>query len=166
METLIHEINKTVDNVLEILHTTNDNDLDKKPSEDSWSIGQTIEHIIICGSGIPDRKTETSSRPMDEKIQVLKDIFLDMNAKSKAAPFLSPRELHHDKKILIDRVNNIRKVLTDTVNQKDLTPLCLDMEFPQVGFLTRYEWVNFILFHTQRHTIQARNIKNLLAELD
>lgn len=164
MQALLQEINNTVDNVLEILHSTNDNDLDKKPFEDSWSIGETIEHIIICGSGIPDRKTEASSRPMDEKIQVLKDIFLNMNLKAKAGPSLSPRESQHDKTNLINKVNNIRKVLTDTVNQKELDLLCLDMEFPQVGFLTRYEWVNFILFHTQRHTIQARNIKNLLAK--
>jgi hypothetical protein len=164
METLLNEINKTIDGVLDILLKTDDTSLNKTPSENSWSIGQVIEHIIICGHGIPDLKTEETQRPWDEKVQVLKAVFLNTNEKYKADPSLSPRKHHHDKNELILQVHEMRRKLSKIVIEKDLNLLCLDMELPYFGFLTRYEWIHFILFHTQRHTLQARNTRDEIAK--
>ena len=155
--TLVNDINKTIDDLVEVILNTDDKHLDAAVTENSWSVGQVVEHIIICGSGIPDTKTEAASRPPDEKVPILKDIFLNMNEKYKADPSLSPRSNRHDKNELSMQVDRMRANLIQIVKEKDLSLLCLDMEFPSIGFLTRYEWIRFILFHTQRHTIQARN---------
>ncbi len=40
----------------------------------------------------------------------------------------------------------------------DLSKTCLAFELPVLGFLTRLEAIYFILFHTQRHIQQLKNI--------
>jgi hypothetical protein len=40
--------------------------------------------------------------------------------------------------------------------------LCMEFDFPGFGHLTRYEWLKFIVFHTQRHIHQLKQIKNAL----
>ncbi len=43
-------------------------------------------------------------------------------------------------------------------NSKDLSVVCLDMELPTFGHLTRYEWLRFMMVHALRHTIQIEKI--------
>ncbi|MBE7179216.1 MAG: DinB family protein, partial [Mucilaginibacter polytrichastri] len=45
-----------------------------------------------------------------------------------------------------------------TARDMDLSMLCLGFDFPGLGFLTRYEWLYFNIYHTQRHIRQLRNI--------
>ncbi len=158
MKNLINNITKTFDGLVNTLFKANDTDLNKIPFENSWSIGQVAEHIILCGNGIPDSKTEISTRQKDEKVPVLKDIFLNMDEKSKADPALTPHGVTHKQEDLVNQIKAVKEKLCLIAEEKDLNDICLDMEFPTLGLLTRYEWLSFICFHTQRHTRQIENI--------
>jgi hypothetical protein len=54
------------------------------------------------------------------------------------------------------------------VQTLDLTSTCLGFELPGFGKFTRLEWGNFILYHTQRHMHQMKNIlrKIMLRQLN
>jgi hypothetical protein len=45
------------------------------------------------------------------------------------------------------------------INNVDLTRICLDMELPTIGYLTRYEWLWFIEMHLRRHTFQLQDMQ-------
>ncbi len=83
-----------------------------------------------------------------------------MEEKSKAHPALEPHGFAHKQLDLLNHIKAIRKKLCLIAAQKDLNAICLDTEFPTLGFLTRYEWLSFICFHTERHTKQIQNIIN------
>jgi len=160
---LSQDINTVFD---EVIHTVNNipgDTLNKLPFEDSWTIGQVAEHIILCSRDIPDRQVKEAERPYNEKEPALKGIFLDMEQKSKAAPVVTPQLPPHHKKILLEKLNVNKIFLTKIIHEKDLKQLCLDMEFPFMGYLTRYEWLHFISVHTRRHLNQIRNIQQYLS---
>jgi hypothetical protein len=139
-----------------------DTTLNQVPFEGSWTAGQTAEHIIICGSGIPDARTAETDRAHDEKVDALKELFLNFDMKFKADPALEPRSASHKKDEQVHQIRNIKDHLKTIAETTDLEALCQEMEFPSLGFLTRYEWLRFIVYHTQRHTHQIRNIGKYL----
>ena len=132
------------------------------PFAGSWTAGQVAEHIIKSVSELPDEKTETPKRFEDEKVYLLKKIFLDFTTKMKSPDFIVPQQTTHDKAALLQSLTDIEDNLIRIIKTKDLSLLCLDFEFPSVGYLTRLEWIKFFIFHTQRHTRQIVNIYNHL----
>lgn len=160
---LVQGIEKTFDTLLDELSKFDAKTLCKAPFEGSWTAGQTTEHVIICGSGIPDSRTIDADRPYDEMVEPLKKLFLDYSIRFEADPSLLPRSESHIMDELVLQVNTIKGQLKGIAATSDLKAVCLDMEFPSFGLLTRHEWLWFIMFHTQRHTHQIKNIGKHLA---
>ena len=154
---LVDEIENTFSKLNVVLGGFHDKELNQSPNEGGWTGGQTAEHIIICGSGIPDDHTSEPGRPFDEKVQPLKELFLDFESKFQADPSLEPGPGPHRTEDLSRRLAGIRDSLKEIAETKDLQALCMDMEFPGFGYLTRHEWLWFICVHTQRHTRQIEN---------
>lgn len=132
--------------------------LNKVPFEGSWTAGQVAEHIIICGSAIPDKQTKVSGRPFDEKAASVAELFLNFDMKFEADPFLHPKQAVHHKEEVLQKLQKMEVRHKATAEMADLQALCLDMELPGFGHLTRYEWLRFVLVHTQRHTRQIERI--------
>ncbi len=86
-----------------------------------------------------------------------------MEQKSKAAEAVTPNLPPHHKEDLLKKLAANRATLLTISAEKDLSQLCLGMEFPFMGYLTRYEWLRFVQVHTQRHLNQIRNIGARLA---
>ncbi|WP_057940501.1 DinB family protein [Algoriphagus resistens] len=163
-ENLLKSIQFTFETLKQELSKFDQEKLNQVPFEGSWTAGQAAEHIIICGDGIPDSNTTTTERAYDEKVGALKGLFLNFEIKFEADPSIAPGQGPHDKDTLIHKIMGIKSNLENVAKTTDLTSLCEDMEFPTFGFLTRYEWLQFILFHTQRHTNQITIIgKHLIA---
>ncbi len=151
---LTRDIETTFDNLITELSKFDEDALNQVPFEGSWTAGQTAEHIIICGSGIPDTQTTKANRASDEKVEVIKELFLNFDLKFETDPSIAPGQPPHDKQLLLNKIMEIKEILKIIADTKSLEELCLDMELPTFGNLTRYEWLRFILFHTQRHTHQ------------
>lgn len=152
---LKRNIEITFDNLISELSMFDEYSLNQVPFEGSWTAGQTAEHIIICGSGLPDTQTTEANRAHDEKVQAVKELFLNFDIKFETAPSIAPGSPPHDKQMLVNKIKEIKEILKTIADTKPLEELCLDMQLPTFGNLTRYEWLRFILFHTQRHTHQV-----------
>lgn len=161
-EVVLKEIEDRFSKLKSILSAFSDEELNRVPFDGSWTAGQVAEHIIKSASGIPDEKTAPADRPFDEKISAIRDMFLDMNSKSKAMPFLQPEQSHYRLEELLSTFNRLQDQHLNWAKEKDLEPLCMDMELPIFGYLTRYEWIRFIMVHLQRHTMQLENIYKMI----
>lgn len=135
-----------------------DETINQVPFEGSWTAGQTVEHIIRSGSGIPDQETEATDRPADEKLAAIEGLFLDFNIKFQAAPQLQPGTEKHSGNELMKKVLKMKQRLLDKAGNSELGMLCTTMELPTFGYLTRLEWLMFITIHTRRHIRQLNNI--------
>jgi len=152
-------ISEVFDQVLHQLENLDEHKLNQQPADGGWSIGQTVEHILRSSTGIPDQKVQVYNRAYDEQVPALKKLFLDLSAKYQSDSFFLPRQENYEindlkKKIIANKT----KLIVD-IKDKDLTLLCMDREFPQLGFLTRFEWLMGISTHIQRHVYQIERIR-------
>ena len=135
------------------------------PFKDSWTAGQVAEHIVKFSSGgaeiLSSPGTDTKRDPA-EKINALCDLFLNFDIKMVAPDFIRPSDEPHEKDIVLNLLDNAYNPMIALSKTSDLTLTYADFDLPQFGTLTRMEWLYFILFHTQRHIRQLKNIRGWL----
>lgn len=157
-------ITDVLDDFCETLSKFTEIQLDQTPSEGGWNAGQVAEHISISIEAMPDGHTAAANRFTDEKVIPINDVFLDFEAKYQSPEFVLPRQVTHDKAALLKTLRALETKHVRAATDLDLTVLCMDFEFPTLGYMTRYEWLNFFVVHSQRHLRQLKNIyRSLLA---
>lgn len=145
----------------ETLQSINEDLINVQPFEGSWTAGQDVEHIIKSAHGILEvinGKVIESTRAVDEKVSVLESIFLDYNSKMNAPDFVVPSNDVHQRSKLLESIDEIVTRYIQMLSSVDLSKTCTDFQLPNLGQLTRLEWVWFVIYHTQRHTHQLKNI--------
>lgn len=131
------------------------------PFEGSWTAGHVAEHILMAESGIPETllgSTAETQRPVGQYVPVIESIFLDFSAKYEAPEFIIPSDGPHNQQELLEAFTAERAEIRRIAAEEDLSLTCTDFEFPQIAALTRWEWLQFVLCHSIRHTRQLRNI--------
>ncbi|HUZ61986.1 MAG TPA: SRPBCC domain-containing protein [Hanamia sp.] len=165
MEIMITEISvefgKTSDELIQLIVSTNEDHFNEIPFEGSWSAAQVGDHLLksyglveVLSDG-PVKQTE---RLPEKEIEQVKKIFLDFNAKYKSAETLLPTNESIEKEKLLSGLQKRISQIKEVIQTKDLTETCVGLPFNGIGELTRIEWLHVILFHTQRHIHQMKNI--------
>ncbi|HEY5369476.1 MAG TPA: SRPBCC domain-containing protein [Hanamia sp.] len=155
------EFEKTSDELLQIILSTNEEPLYEIPFEGSWSVAQVGDHLLKSYGLVealshgPVKKTE---RLPGIEIEKVKNIFLDFDAKYKSAEALLPTNERIEKEKLLSGLQKRISQIKEVIQTKDLTETCAGMPFKGIGELTRMEWIHVILYHTQRHNHQIKNI--------
>jgi uncharacterized damage-inducible protein DinB len=137
------------------------------PFEDSWTAGQTAEHILKSNTVILNTVNGASEKTEnwpDEKIEQLRVIFLDFDTKMTALGFNTPSDDDKNKAEMLNKLREVNDGIIEVIKTLDLTETCKDFKHPGMGELTRLEWIYFCMFHTQRHTHQLSNIIQKLKE--
>lgn len=158
---LLTALTKTTDELISLLTALSGEQLNQVPYTGSWTAGQLGDHLYKSYgiAAVLHGKTEPTSRPVEEKIGPIKDVFLNFEIKMQSPDFIVPGTGPFDKDILLaglsDRINGIKQFIE---KEEDLTLTCLDFELPNAGKLTRMEWVEFLTVHTVRHVHQLKKI--------
>ena len=157
----ISELDLTATQLKEAIKVFTREDFKKIPFEGSWSAAQVAEHILKSASGIPgvlSGNSKPAERDPEEKVKIIESIFLDFSTKMKSPKFILPSMEPPSKEELLQDLNAAFekiKHISNTINLADLYP---DFPFPQMGELSGYEWLCFIICHSKRHTVQIKNI--------
>ncbi|KAF2511459.1 DinB family protein [Flavobacterium zhairuonense] len=155
------KLNKTLDSFSE-------EELNTVPYKNSWTAGQTAQHIILACSGYPELfagKTEKTIRKYQEFVPQLEGIFLNFSVKMNSPEFLKPENKEYNKNSLTLALQNIESDLLTATENYDLTLTCQDFQVPGFDKFTIFEWINFALVHTQRHTHQLNSIYKMLTKI-
>lgn len=165
METLIEELKSTKASLIDLVNSIDVKDVDRIPFEGSWTAGQLLEHVDKAVSPqVLSDNTSATDRPADEKVGLVKKIFLDFSTKFQSPDFIEPTEAVHDKDVQLDSLTAKFDQLANIAGTMNLQDECLDFEVPGMGKFTRMEWIIFYLAHTQRHLHQLKNIISKLQE--
>ena len=132
------------------------------PFAGSWTPAQVAGHIIKFSSGLPDGRTGPTSRRDDEKVEMLEQLFRDDLIKMHSPDFILPGKEFMTIRDVVTTFKEIQTMLEGKVEGADLGATCLDVEVPVFGYLTRYEWLKFIVVHAQRHIRQLKNMLVLI----
>jgi hypothetical protein len=163
METIVKEqlrteVGDTFQDLINTISAFKDEQFNLVPFEGSWTPAQVAEHLVKCTSAVPDEHTQSTSRPYDEMVKPIGDIFLNFTIKLQSPDFGLPGNSPQEKTAMLETFRGIKAHLEDTARTTDLEATCVDFELPTMGTLTRYEWLKFFIFHTRRHTRQLKNI--------
>ncbi|MEW6195555.1 MAG: DinB family protein [Bacteroidota bacterium] len=161
---LIIQIEKTFNELIQLTSDLSEEEINTIPFEGSWTAGQLAKHLIISGSGFvellngPIKDTE---RKPDEMVENFRAILLDFSTKMIAQDLMTPEKKNYKKDYLLITLENIKEGMKQVIVKYDLTKT-LAVELPMLGALTRLESVYFVVFHTQRHIHQLKNISQVL----
>jgi hypothetical protein len=156
---ILKDLDDTSSELLQIIQSFDQEQFNTIPFEGSWTAGQTAEHLLKSNiSKLLHGNMEETERQPDEKIQKIKDIFLNFDIKMTAPGFNTPSIENQDKGKILASLTDAYKEAEEAAAALDLSETCLDFELPRLGRLTRLEWIYFMIFHTQRHIHQLKNI--------
>lgn len=160
---LVEYIVKVGDEFIATVDKFSDEQINEVPFPGSWTPGQVADHIIRATGDIPDRYTEASNRPYDEKVKDIEAMFLNFETKFKSPDFVTPSNGPFKKEEIVKSLKALLEKHKTKIPGVDISALCLKFELPVIGTMTRYEWYSFIATHTKRHLFQLNNIYNSLA---
>lgn len=155
------ELNSTFKNFYELISSLTEEQINTVPFEGSWTAGQLARHVFKSYTGFvqaingPVKRTE---RKPDELVEKSKSLFLNFTTKLKTSPFITPEEIQYKKEDLLGSLKEIHDKLNKSIQTLDMSQTCTAFEIPTFGYLTRLEAVYFVMYHTQRHTQQLKNI--------
>src|SRR5690606_36869671 len=135
------------DQLLSVLASLDQNELNTLPFSGSWTAAQVGDHlcksydVIECLRGSVDitvRDPEAYVAPLSEQ-------FLNFEIRMQSPDFILPTEEPIAKDQLMSGLNARTETILDFANSDaDMTLTCLDFELPNLGTLTRIEWLNFV----------------------
>lgn len=160
-EQLKKDIKNTNEELIKTISLFTDEQFNKIPIERSWTGGQVADHLVISDTGttsLLSDKTSATERDPEKNIEVLKKIMLDFSSKMKNPEFNTPSNGTHDKEKLIAQFKSNEEKQLEAIDNMDLTESCVSFPLPNMGVMTRIEWLYFNIYHKQRHIHQLKNI--------
>ena len=162
------QVKTTGAGIIQILTSFTDEQFNTTPSYGGWTAGQVTEHLLLSAGAvevIAGRTAPTTDRRPDTHLVTIAGVFLDFNTKLQSPDFIIPSDGYHDKEELFNRTKLVWDRLGEGVRLLDLSATCLDFEFPNLGPMTRLEWLWFYVWHSQRHLRQLKNIHAAVAPI-
>ncbi|MFZ3577380.1 DinB family protein [Virgibacillus sp. DJP39] len=141
-----------------------DEQLNKRPADDQWSIKQIMEHLFLMEGAI----TKTIIEKLEDGEEVnaeLKPIEASLNRtiKVQAPEFAIPNDdfatLEELKLKLTATHQGLIKV-SETADEKQLESK--GFPHPVFGQMSLKQWIPFIAYHEKRHTLQIVEVKEKL----
>lgn len=153
---LATRVEEALDTFANLLAEFTEPEIHAVPANGTWTIAQLADHVQKASSGVPDETTIPAYRPYNQQVIPLANLFLDFTLKMISPDFVAPGTGPFSREELVRGLQQNRSDLKRIIREKNLFEICTGAEMPGFGNLTRYEWISFIVFHTQRHTQQLR----------
>lgn len=161
---LLTSLRKTTTHFLYVLNRFSGQNINIIPFEGSWTAAQVADHITRSNTSITKALQLSGSvinRDAGERVQELKDVFLDYKTKFKSPGFILPTRQTYEKETLVAGLEHSIEKLKEVGATADLSEM---INHPAFGDITKYEILHFVLYHTQRHTHQLQNIFRAITE--
>lgn len=148
----------TAAQLLKLAQTFKQDDLNCIPLNESWTAAQVIIHVTKSNYSIAQALTLPAKgvhRKPDERVDELKNIFLNFTTKLKSPDFILPPPGVYNKAAIITDLENSVNRLKEEGTQHNLSEA---IKHPAFGDITKLELLHFVVYHTQRHIHQLKNI--------
>jgi len=148
--------------LLALLQPLTEEEINSIPFEGSWTPAQLATHVTKSNNAIVqamDMEGHVTDRKPTERVGELKKIFLDFNHRLKSPGFIVPKPGLYEKGKLVTALKKSNELLQQKRAEVNLAEV---IEFSAFGQISRLELFHFVLYHTQRHVHQLKNILNHL----
>ena len=153
------EVQEVIGELIFKLSSLSLDELNQRPETDAWSAAQVGEHLLKSYDTVKVLygNTKETERQIDEKVETIKNLFLNFDRKFKNPDFITPSDGFIDKETLVNDLEESKNRLIEAAATLDMNLTCTDFALPTIGEFTRLEWIKFMIIHTQRHLHQLKN---------
>lgn len=145
-----------------------DEQLKFRPNQDSWTVAQVAEHIVITESAIFKLiESGPLKAPLNSDNEVFRarDLAVKLAITNRNQKFKAPEAVQPTQKLntLTDLLSEFGKRRTKNINFLKSTNIDLRNHFadnPLMGVIDTYQWFLFLNAHTERHLAQIAEIKS------
>lgn len=155
------EADRTFTELLQLISSINEEQINIVPFEGSWTAGQVAQHLVLSAGGfvqLLNGPVIDTERDPEQNIANLRAAFLNFNIKMQSPDFIIPPDKIYQKQELINTLQDIKIDFLKAIDTLDITKTCTTFEIPMLGYITRAEAIAFTIVHTQRHIHQLKNI--------
>jgi hypothetical protein len=148
----------TVSEITDLMSAVDEDKVNTIPYEGSWTAPQLLRHVtksINAMTNAMHMDAKAAERDPGERIEQLKTIFLDFSKKLTQPDFLVPEERIYEKQASIEELQTSFNQYKKSVGAANVNDL---IEGLPLGPITKLEIIHFVLYHTQRHLHQMKNI--------
>jgi len=159
---LANSLDTSTQNILQTAGKFSDEMFNKKPTPAHWSAAEVLEHLYRAEVGVPKimwGKTVGAERPADEKSALFKKAFLESDQRYQAPDIAIPKnQFSRDELTQKFRANREHLISMLRKDGFKLNRICKEADHPVFGTLTRLEWIEFIILHSDRHLKQMNKV--------
>ena len=151
-------IDEVVLQMLKLMSSLDENEINIVPYKNSWTAGQLFRHVTKSTNGIAKAMRKDAipaERDADERVPELKKTFLDFSIKMKSPDFIVPEAGIYEKQAAIENLKKSFENLIKNLINQNLNDLVTNLP---IGEITKLEMLHFVLYHTQRHLHQMEKI--------
>ncbi len=164
IERLIQDSNHNIEYLAECLSDISDAQSKRIPKEGKWCIHQILEHLYITETAVFELcavQGKHTVRSPFEKIISIRNYFGDHSKEYTSMDMLVPCDSDKTCADFLDHIKKIRVQLIEEDETRAWSEEYTAFKHPLTGYMTRYEWVYFNIYHIDRHTHQIRSLKLL-----
>ena len=155
---LFTSLDYTSSELLGLISSSDSDTINTIPFAGSWTAAQVVSHIVKSNKAITQSlymEGRITERDPGERTGELKKMFLNYSTKFKSPEFILPTRNIYQRDILIADLKRSTEKLRDAGNSVNLPEI---IRLPAFGEITKFELLHFVLYHTQRHIHQLKNI--------
>ncbi|MEP6467411.1 MAG: DinB family protein [Parafilimonas sp.] len=155
---LFASLDETTSELIQLATSISETLLNTVPFAGSWTAAQLIIHVTKSNKAIAQGlniEGKQANRNPEDGVPHIKKMFLDFEAKYQSPAFIVPEEGNYNKDEIIDALKKSVQRLQQLRTETNLTEL---INLPAFGEITKLELLHFVLYHTQRHIYQLKNI--------
>ncbi len=166
---LFVSLDETFTELIQVISSAENRLINVAPPDDehfknSWTPAQVAVHITKSNKGMAQAlqmEGKVCERDPRERVIEIKKMFLDFTIKFQSPEFIIPEKNIYQKEILIAHLKKSIEHLRVTAVTCDLSEV---INLPAFGEITKVEILHFVLYHTQRHIHQLKNILEALGK--
>ncbi|QHE50812.1 DinB family protein [Pontibacillus sp. HMF3514] len=150
--------------ILEFLQSLTDDQARTKPSDESWSILEVLEHLYLIEGFVVQQMANALEKGSDQQAE-LKPIHRTQGRdyKVEAPEYIQPKGQFESIQDAKDHLEKSREQMLFLIHNKDQELLQNRvMPHPAFGDMNLEQWAEFIGWHEIRHLEQIQEIKEAL----
>lgn len=158
-------LDDTTSELLTLISSLDETEMNIIPFKDSWTVAQLASHITKSNNGMAkalEIEGVPANRNPAQEAERLKKMFLDFTVKYNSPDFILPAEKTYQKQQVL---HDLQESITKLSEMRARTNLADMINVPIFRETTKLELLYFVLYHTQRHVHQLKNILKSLQSL-
>jgi dihydrofolate reductase len=148
----------TISELIELISSFSETQINELPFAGSWTAAQVADHVTKSNIAIVrslKKEGRFGGRKPEEGIEQMRNVFLNFETKLQSPDFILPARDIYQRELVIDNLKESIEQLRETAVDTDLFHTIHHSIF---GEITKVELLYFVVYHTQRHIRQLKNI--------